>query len=328
MSVSHDRTKKAGRLSSRLIALTTTAVVTAVVFVAPAPGADLRSAIAFHDFGHVLAFGLVTVLLWYGVPFRGRRMGRVAAAVLAAIALGVLVEILQWVTGGNGDVDDVIRDAAGTLAAALLILSITTTRWGPSRVLLLIASAMVVLTAAYPALSAFSDESVARAQFPVLARFERQIELSRFDLGRVEHVELSSTQDDRGMTVPAMRVDLPVGRYPGFALRHFPRDWRGYTALSLLIVNRAATPLTVGIRIDDARHNNERTDRYDGSFTLVPGPNRIEIPLSAVVSAPRGRLLDIAQVGTVRIFAGSLTEPRQLLIGPIALLPGGKPLPE
>ncbi len=319
--------------TSRRIALTTSAVVTAVVFAAPAPGVDLRSAIAFHDFGHVLAFGFVTVLLWYGVPFRGRqslgrRMGGVAAVVLAAIALGVLVEILQWVTGGNGDVDDAIRDAAGTLAAALLILALTTTRWGPSRVVLSLASAIVVLTAAYPALAAFSDESVARAQFPVLASFERQIELSRFDLRRAEHVELSSTEDDRGVTVPAMRLDLPVGRYPGFALRYFPRDWRGYAALSLLMVNRAPTPLTVGIRIDDARHNNERTDRYDGSFTLVPGPNRIEIPLSAVVSAPRGRLLDIAQIRTVRIFAGSLTEPRQVLIGPIALLPSSKPLPK
>ena len=78
-------------------------------------------------------------------------------------------------------------------------------------------------------------------------------------------------------------------------------------------------PLEITIRIDDRAHNGEYQDRYNQSFRLVPGPNRIRIPLARVRSAPRDRALDLQAIARVFLFAAGLRETRTLLIGRFTL---------
>ena len=73
------------------------------------------------------------------------------------------------------------------------------------------------------------------------------------------------------------------------------------------------------IRIHDIGHNHDYGDRYNRTFTLVPGANEIRISLADVEAAPRTRKLDLGNVAAVVAFAYNLQEPRDLLFRQLRL---------
>jgi hypothetical protein len=173
----------------RCAALTTCAVIAAAVFNAPDPNARLRSALAIHDFGHVVAFGLVTALFaialdaWSRTTFQGRA-GATCLAAGAALALGTAVELAQAVSGRYGDPWDVLRDGGGAISVALILVAFDPTILGRTRAALAGVAIFVVAAFSCPVFAALVDEARARAQFPVLASFETTRELSRFRFRR------------------------------------------------------------------------------------------------------------------------------------------------
>jgi hypothetical protein len=125
----------------------------------------------------------------------------------------------------------VLASAATFFVMASIALSepLTTTtatpdelKWvkGPLAMRAVIAGAGLFVFAAfaYPVFAALNDEACARAQFPVLASFERRSELSRFSFGEGLRPRIVSTTDDKGRAISAI-VPLPPGRYPGFEVR-------------------------------------------------------------------------------------------------------------
>jgi len=311
----------------RWAALISCIAIAAAIVWAPDPDARLRSALAIHDFGHVLAFGMVTALLaiTLRVPSRstfGRRLGATCFAAFAALALGAAVELTQAASGLHGDPWDVVRDGGGAVSAALIIVALDPAIPAWARVAVTSAAIVVLLTFAFPIFTALEDEARARAQFPVLASFESARELPRFRFVQEKQPGIVRMQDHEGRTVSAMRLRLPPARYSGFALKHFPGDWRGLRALRLLLVNPEPVPIDLTVRIDDAGYDSKLDidDRYNRSFPLVPGLNRIEIPLSDVASAPRGRRFDLGHVQLLLLYVVDLKEPRSIIVGPISLL--------
>jgi hypothetical protein len=311
----------------RWAALTGCVAITAAIFWAPDPDARLRSALAIHDFGHVLAFGLVTALVAVAlrVPSRtavGRRLGATCLAAFAAVALGAAVEMIQAASGLHGDPWDVVRDGGGAISAALLIVALDPAIPGSARAAVTGAAIVVLLAFAFPIFTALEDEARARAQFPVLASFESTKELSRFRFAQGKQPGIVGIEDHEGRPVSAMRLRLLPARYSGFALKHFPGDWRGLRALRLLVVNPEPAPVELTVRIDDAGYDSKLDidDRYNRSFPLVPGLNRIEIPLTDVAGAPRGRTFDLGHVRLLLLYVVDLEEPRSLIVGPISLL--------
>jgi hypothetical protein len=300
-------------------------VIAAVVFSAPGPDSNLRSAIALHDFAHVVAFGVVTVLFAIGLDARSHatirgRVGATCLAAGAALTLGAIVEVAQAATGLHGDPWDVVRDGGGALSVALILVALGSGIWRRLRVALAGAAILVLAAFMYPLFAALHDEARARTQFPVLASFETRSELSRFNFGEGMRPRIVSTTDDKGRAISAIQLNLPPGKYPGFELRYFPRDWRGMRALELMIVNPESTPTAIAVRIDDVGYRFHLYDRYNRSFPLSPGLNRIEIPLSDVAAAPRDRRFDLARVHSLLVFAVDLKQPRSIVIGPITLL--------
>lgn len=301
-------------------------VIAAVVFNAPDPNVRLRSALAVHDFGHVMAFGLMTALFAIALSARSRStiQGRIAVTCLAAgaaLVLGAAVELAQAVTGRNGDPWDLARDAGGALTVALALTALDPPVSSRARAVLVSMAVVTLAALAFPIWSALEDEARARAEFPVLANFANTKELSRFHFGRGAQPEIVKITDHEGRTVSAMQLGLPPARYPGFALRYFPGDWQGMRALQLLIVIPEPMPLEMTVRIDDADYDYrlDLDDRYNRSFPLSPGLNWIEIPLSDVAAAPRGRRLDLGRVHALLMYAVALEQPRSIIIGPIGL---------
>jgi hypothetical protein len=312
----------------RRAAAATGVCVSAAVFWAPDPDASLRSLLALHDLGHVAASGLVAALLAYALsagsrPTARARAGAIWLAAGAALALGAGVELAEAATGLNGDPWDVVRDGGGALLVALMLTARDPELSAAMRAALAGAALSTLVACVYPTAAALYDEARARAQFPVLASFETTTELSRFRFEEGMEPRIVPTTDDEGRAASGMRLRLPPGRYPGFELSYFPRDWRGARALRLLIVNPEPTPIELNVRIDDAEYDYrlDRADRYDRAFPLSPGANRIEIPLSDVAMAPRGRRFDLERVQTLLVYAIDLGQPREIIVGPIVLLP-------
>jgi len=309
----------------RWAAVVASVVIAAVVFSAPGPNPNLRSAIAVHDFAHVVAFGVVTVLFALVLDVRSRatfrgRVGATCLAAGAALALGAIVEVAQAATGLHGDPWDAVRDGGGAFSVALILVAI-----GPGisrRLRVTLAGAAIVVLAAfmYPLFVALHDEARARTQFPVLASFETRNELSRFNFSEGVRSRIVSITDDKGRTISAVQLHFPTGKYPGFELRYFPRDWQGMRALELMFMNPESTPTEIAVRIDDVAYRFYWYDRYNRSFPLSPGLNRIEIPLADVTTAPRDRRFDLARVHSLLVFAVDLKQPRSIIIGPITLL--------
>lgn len=134
-----------------------------------------------------------------------------------------------------------MRDAAGSLAAALVVVASDAAVSSRARAILVVMAIATVLPFTFPTVAAWTDEIIARSQFPILASFESVREMSRFEFEREENVTLTVAMDSEGRRVPAVRIHLPPEQYPGFVLSYFPRDWRGMRALSLLLVNREST---------------------------------------------------------------------------------------
>jgi hypothetical protein len=271
---------------------------------------------------------LVTALFALALSARSRPTLRARASAIwlaagAALALGAGVELAEAVTGRNGDPWDVVRDGGGALLVALMLTARDSALSAAMRTALAGAALSTLAACVYPAAAALHDEARARAQFPVLASFETTTELSRFRFEEGMEPRIVPTTDDEGRAASGMRLRLPPGRYPGFELSYFPRDWRGARALRLLIVNPEPTPIELNVRIDDAEYDYrlDRADRYDRAFPLSPGANRIEIPLSDVAMAPRGRRFDLERVQTLLVYAIDLGQPREIIVGPIVLLP-------
>ena len=159
-------------------ALTACAVICVAAVLAPGPDRTLRSAVALHDFGHVLGFGLVTALLAIALTERAGatlsgRIGTICAAALLSVLAGAAVEAVQGAIGGNADVWDLWRDAGGATAAALLLIAGYRTAAAQASVAAAVVGAAIILAFAAPTALALQDEWRAEAQFPVLANFER-----------------------------------------------------------------------------------------------------------------------------------------------------------
>ena len=308
-------------------------IAVAIAVFTPDGESTLRSAARFHDFLHVPGLALVAVLLLAAFPVPARtdaggdrgesgrrprirtlRAGRLLAVFLAALAVGVLIELLQALSGRVVSGGDVARDAAGAAAAVLGAAAWEAGVRPVVRGVLLTGALLIVAAFAVPTVEALWEEHLARRQFPVLADFTRPEELDRFDWNHSTPSWTAAADGHR-----AVHVTLWPGRYPGFALEYFPGDWRGYRHLVLAAANPAGAPLPMVIRIDDEQHNQHFDDRFNARFVLAPGWNEIRVPLAEVEAAPRGRRLDLSRVEQVIVFSHGLRERRDLVLESLRL---------
>jgi hypothetical protein len=306
-----------------VVALAGVLVCAAVAVFGPAPDRWLRSAQRFHDYFHVPGFALVAALLLAGFPARdglgGRRALHHAVLLAASVGVGMLVEGLQGIAGGDMDAGDVVRDLAGATVTLLAAASCRPDVRPSSRWALRFGALVLALGFAAPTVGALADEARARRRFPVLADFSRADELERFEWSALTTASRVQTNDGGAGRRPALRVSLAPGQFPGFALIYFPRDWRGFRSFVLSYANRSSASFELNVRIDDKRHNNEHTDRFNGRYQVAPGRHEIRIALADVESAPRGRKLDLGNVRTVIVFAYKPQTPREIVVESLRL---------
>jgi hypothetical protein len=176
---------------------------------------------------------------------------------------------------------------------------------------------LLVLVQLWPLTKSLIDEAIARRQFPLLSGFETPFEIERWK------------GDDRlsieSMTMPkgkVMKIRLTTDQYSGASLRYFDGDWVEARTLQISLYNPDSYPLPVTCRIHDRQHadgNMEYEDRFNRSYLLMPGWNRIEIDLEEVEKSPANRRMDMRHIRGIMLFAVSLPAPRVLFLDEMRL---------
>lgn len=275
------------------------------------------------DAGHAVGFAVSTWALervlrrWTPRLSPGRRA---IAAALVACGLAVLTELAQFADPRREpSVGDVLRDVAG-VAAYLVLRDWHTGSWRRPAVRLARAATLVALAAFTfgPWVRAAMAYRQRDAAFPVVVSFEAGgpdmfLTASSAAIGLVQSSQQAATPE------PTARLILEPGQYPGFSVDELSPDWRGYDRLVMGIQVAGQAPVDLMLRIHDGRHTGEERDRFNQLLRLHPGWQEISIPLREVAQAPDGRLLDLADMRGVSVFAPALTVRTELRMTPLRL---------
>ncbi|TAK51928.1 MAG: hypothetical protein EPO25_14985 [Gammaproteobacteria bacterium] len=258
---------------------------------------------------HGPVFAGVAALLLYLWP-AADRAGRTAAlgALALALGLGILVEVLQTISGRPGSIYDVMTDAAGAvtglalwhlvrgrsrgwLAPAVALAGCTVIGWDPTRVALAYAS---------------------RAEsFPVLAQFDARQDLTFVaSNGASDTVERLPARWARTADERALRVACDAQRPPVLHVIEPIPDWRGYAAVAIDLTNPLDRELRLTVRVFDDGGGFSHDEGSRRSFAVAPLTRAtVRVPLVAAADMPARRHVDLARVARLMVIGRKIQEP-------------------
>jgi hypothetical protein len=259
-----------------------------------------------EDSSHALLFGLAALLL---LPDRKAGWRVYATVAIAAIALGICTELLQWIEGKDAELGDVFRDMAGTavflgIAAAFQHKCATRMR----RLTVLVSLAVMVSIFSQPLLTA--SAIIHRwHNFPVIADFGSPLDARFCSTSNAQFRRISL----RERVVRRIEFNKKA-QSSAFAINGPFPDWSGYKNLSFRVDSELPDPIRLNIRIHDAQHNNDYSDRYNAELLIKPGRNEIRIPLQAIEQSPAKRRMDMNSIRAIVLFVAQPNENFSLLL--------------
>lgn len=305
---------------------------------------------AFFDAGHTPLFGVIALLIRGLLEGRGRLLrsrafssaGLSVAAFALTMVLGAATELVQMVFRlGDPSVSDLLRDAAGAASFLLLASAVhrrsavafpATTPGGetaaPARArhrrIVAVVAALVLLLAAGRTLIVTTAAYVERSRaFPTLYALDGAWWEGMFIRTATSRLTPAGTpgaaEGPDGRPTTLARLDLRAGRYPGLTFLEPYPDWRGYHRLTFTVVSDLDAPITLAMRVHDAKHDQRYRDRFNRAFTIRPGTNRLAIVLEDVRRAPAGREMDMRRIRGIVLFVPRLARPTHLYLGPLQL---------
>ena len=303
------------------------AVLLSLLLVARVPGQGVWHAVLLNAL-HGPIFGAVAVLLLLARPPEARATRNAhLVAFLAAVALGIMVEVLQTMGKRPGTLFDVYTDAAGAAAglglwkmfaaggAAALQRKRTSRGWLPLAMVL----AGVAFISWYPLQAALAYVHRA-ANFPSIAEFRgpRDLAFVKAEGASVAIEPLPGPwgrNDDRGL-----RVRFDARHSPAVQVVEPTADWRGYSVIAVDLTNPAPREIRLTLRILDEHHDWSHEDRLNLPLTVPPQTRTtLRVSLQAVEDAPAGRRMDLSRIRNVMLFGRTAAEPSDLYVSRIWL---------
>ena len=285
-------------------------------------GPDYYSSRSFKhawDIGHILYFALLTFLLYRWEPVSRRPLAEQWTIILVITFLaGASIELMQYGTTRTPDTGDVLRDLTGSLL--VLVFGPPGAKLQPASLRLFLQFSVFALSLlqVWPVARSLVDEAIARHQFPLLSGFETPFEIDRWQGSAGLTVESLAPAFD----VRLLKLSLTTDQYSGATLSYFDGDWTSGRTLLISLYNPDTSPLQITCRIHDLLHEDgdeEYEDRFNRSFLLVPGWNRIQIDLKDVQESPAGRSMDMSRIRGLGLFTVKLPAPRTLYIDEVRL---------
>jgi VanZ family protein len=287
---------------------------------------------ALFDAGHALLFGVAAIAILgilggWSSPTDLPRTWWLALGL--AVALGAATEILQFLQPSRDpSLVDFLRDSAGA-GASLLIAAVGRAVWrGQGLVrsragrVKALALAAILLAAAGAHLAATVALYAARDRAcPTLFALDGSWWERRLihENGSVLTPRARPAGAGASCPEPLARLDLAPGRYPGVTFDEPYPDWTGYHRLAFTVVSDLGDALSLTIRVHDAFHDQRFQDRFNRSFVIHPGVNRIEIPLDEIRRAPDRREMDMRRIRGIILFGYRLGAPTHVYLGAIGL---------
>ncbi len=263
-----------------------------------------RSFNAFWDQGHIFFFMFFVRILASRQAAKGFSWAWVLKVLGLVLAVGIFVEIVQYgLAGHSSSWQDVGRDLGGGIIGLAWVYWRIVTR--KQRWMLLAVVSSVVVISTIPLVVSLVDEVLAKSEFPLLASFETERELSRWqaktDISRVENPVRKGRF--------ALRLPLTTDTYSGIGLKYFPGNWRGMKGLKLSVYNPEFSSLKLTFRIHDRFHTQGEqvySDRFNRSLPMQPGWNDVFIGMDDVKNAPKDREMDLGAIDGFGLFASYL----------------------
>lgn len=282
-----------------------------------------RSLNAAWDLGHIFFFAVVAYLaLHYMRQKTAWPYTRQCLIIISGgLFFGILIEFIQSLSAREMSIVDIFNDFTGILLACAFL--------APNRKALIkkhlrflqTASLLTLVFGCYPLALALVDEQIAASRFPLLADFETPFELKRWAGDRsCRTIDHSIARQGNA----SMKMEFDTSQYSGASLKHFPHDWRGYQTLRFSIYNPSKDPLVIHCRVHDSRHDlngNRYNDRFNTTFTVLPGWHDLEIPLEDIMNAPKNRKMALDDIRGLGIFVIRQPQPRTIFLDHVRLAP-------
>ncbi|HEU0225966.1 MAG TPA: hypothetical protein VFR29_11060 [Steroidobacteraceae bacterium] len=259
-----------------------------------------------NNFAHAPVFGAfaVIVALLIGRHSRLPAYARYGLAFASAVAAGGVIELVQPSLGRGAEWRDLANDAFGAIAGLALQLAFTI---GPTRrrVLAALAACAAAAPVTWPVAEAALAYGARHHRFPTILqdrdwRDRYFVRPSGVEITR----EALPAEWARGGDMPALRIRITGGRWPGITHAEPHPDWSAYSRILLDLTNAGSRPLALTLRVHDRRHDNRAADRFNRTFEL-PARQRtvLAIALEEVALAPKGRGLDLSRIAGVILFS-------------------------
>ncbi len=282
-----------------------------------------------QNLGHIPLFACIALLCFYLLRHlvKIEKYKYYLYTLVLSLGIGIAVEWVQFYTGRDAEVGDVLRDLLGIVMAlcfyAIVELyykeKIIQKNYFHQRFFLSLLLLVLLVISLFP-LARLSWAYIQRNEaFPVIVDFTQHwpdvfLHKRYVSLSVVNAPVLWTTMT--GQKVERIQFKKE-GAYPGITLDEPFADWSTYRRLVIDLYTTSVDNLD--IRISDRQHNQQYIDRFNASYVLHPGENSIKIPLDKVKKSPYGRMMDMKQIYNMALFTNNIMSPFSIYIKQIQL---------
>lgn len=266
------------------------------------------------NFGHIIFFTVLMLGIQSFKPLNHWRQWLVVTFI--AVALGCLIEGIQYYVGRNPTVQDVLHNVFGVWLGLF---------WGQKANRLVWVLRLVSAGLVAPSLWLVVDSAIAsiimQRQFPMINSFESRFELQQVRANKAQ-VRPAKTDVMYSEGRHALRVSLGTQPYSGVSVLAAYGDWGTYANLSMDLYSAASDSVELVVRISDTQHDlngHSFNDRFNQRITLHPGWNRVSFNIEDIRSAPQCRAMQMDSINYITIFAAKLSEPYEFYLDAIKL---------
>jgi hypothetical protein len=269
--------------------------------------------------GHVILFFFIFLALYFLFSTRSYFSSRVVtyfSALLAGLAVGVVIEVLQMLFQRESSIEDLYKNFLGMMSGLGFIV-LTQQKILRNRILAGLFSFSFFLLGIVPLLQISWDYLQREKALPFVTAFEEKWFVRFFDLNHAVFLGEMAPVTNDGKKLYRVRFD--PGKYSSIDVIEPEEDWSVYRKLRFQVLSENASDINLVLKIYDEKHNQNYNDRFNQGFIIQPGLNEITVNLNQVRNAPINRKLDLANISNVQLFLINVESSLFLELGNLLL---------
>ncbi|WP_196140967.1 VanZ family protein [Aliikangiella sp. G2MR2-5] len=294
-------------------------VLASLLFIGNPDYYDNRIIKEIWESGHFALFALLSIGLILFTPLQSKNfLIRFIAITVFCLIAGLGTELAQLAFGRSFELKDIFNDFVGGYAGFCLMIPGDKTR-KTSSVVAIILVFMLSLIGIRDLIFAVVDETRLPKEYPLLAGFESELELGRWDS---KHATLSISDQHTTHGSGSLKINWVPGDYPDVTLNHFVHDWRDHKAIHFDLYLEGDESLDIVFKVYDRLHPSSGykfSDRFNEEITLKPGINHLSFDLEEVKTRPKSREVDLANIIAFSVFTIDLKKPKTLYLDSVRL---------